>query len=136
MRRRRKRRSATGNRGASLVDEVFDAGSDDPLALPARARQEVRVSSGDRFIGCPRWWFKAALVATKGAGAGGFAVAIYLWHLRVKCHSKTIKVTNVELREFEIDRRTKYLALRRLAAAKLIRVKSRGKFALEVSFLR
>jgi hypothetical protein len=106
----------------------------DVKTLTAGAKSGGKAPLKDRHIGCPLWWFVAALTATRGAKE--FAVAIYLWRLRVVSRSKTVEVSNAELRKLGIDRRTKYRAAHRLADAKLVRVKRRGNSSLEITFLR
>jgi hypothetical protein len=122
------------------IRALFDAESDplEDCPTPQTKRTEpyrrTEDRDGDRFIGCPVWWFKAALAVVKGEKE--FAVAIYLWRLRTLHRSKTVDVTNAGLRKLGVDRQAKYRATRRLAKAKLISVKRRGFAALRVTFLR
>jgi hypothetical protein len=106
----------------------------DVRTLVDSTKSASKASPKDRHIGCPLWWFVAALAATKGARE--FAVAIYLWRLRVVSHSKTVEVSNAELHRLGIDRNVKYRAARRLTEAKLVRTKRRGNSSLEITFLR
>jgi hypothetical protein len=69
-------------------------------------------------------------------GKSELAVALHIYRLRSIRHSRTITVSNGPLAELEIDRFAKYRALRRLAEADLIRIKSNNRKALNVSFCR
>jgi hypothetical protein len=106
----------------------------DVKTLPTGTKPASKVPPRERHIGCPLWWFEAALTATRGAKE--FAVAIYIWRLRVVSRSKTVEASNAELRKLGIDRHTKYRAVRRLADAKLVQSRRRGNSSLEITFLR
>ena len=70
-------------------------------------------------------------------GKNELAVALYIYRLRTIQRSRTIKVSNTRLlTELGINRFAKYRALRRLAVAGIITVKSYPQRSLEVVFHR
>jgi hypothetical protein len=88
-----------------------------------------------RHIGCPLTWFKAVLPVVRGKNELVVALAIYRLHVVRK--SRTIAVSNVSLlAELGISRHTKYRALRRLAAAKIITVAACNGRAIEITLAR
>jgi hypothetical protein len=79
-------------------------------------------------------WFRQVFPVVRGKNE--VAVALMLYRLRSIRHSRTITVSNGPLAELGIDRFAKYRALRRLAEAGLIRIKSNNRKALNVRFCR
>lgn len=113
---------------------IWDDDQPDDLANAKPARKARKVSpAGDptRHIGCPLWWFKAAV----HSGAE-LAVALILYRQHVIQGERTIAATNGRLMaELGVNRFAKYRAIRKLEEAGLITVRRRGKRALEVTFL-
>jgi hypothetical protein len=118
-------------------DDLWDDEPDLLNGLPRRlARTKMTLSNNHdgRHIGCPIWWLKRVYPVAKSKGE--LAVALYLYRLRSVNGRKTVTVPNGWLRkELGIDRYTKYRALDRYAKAKLIRVRRRGRGALQITFL-
>jgi hypothetical protein len=112
-----------------------DTGVDDLADVSPVPRHRATINTTDRLIGCPVWWLKAVLPIVYGKNE--LAVALFLYRLRVIHNSRTVPVTNVRLlAELEIDRRVKYRTIKRLEGAQLIRVRRRGKNAVEITFPR
>ena len=114
-------------------DDLWIKGQSDDLNVPASRRAHAADSA--RHIGCPLSWF--TLVFPLVRGKNELAVALYIYRLRTIQRSRTIKVSNTRLlTEMGIDRFAKYRALRRLAVAGIITVKSYPQRSLEVVFHR
>jgi hypothetical protein len=117
-----------------MDEDLWTESQVDDLNVKSQRRRRVR-TDGDRFIGCPLWWF--ALVYPAVRGKGELAVALYLYRLRVIQRSRTVRVSNERLAaELGIDRFVKYRALHQLAVAGIITLKPRNKRALEIVFRR
>jgi AAA+ ATPase superfamily predicted ATPase len=118
-----------------MTEDLWTGGEVDDLDVkPDRRRPRVKSDSG-RHIGCPLSWFKLVYPIVRGKGE--LAVALYLYRLRIILRSRTVKVSNERLfAELGVDRFTKYRALKRLAVARIIFIKRRGKQTLEVGFDR
>jgi hypothetical protein len=64
-------------------------------------------------------------LAAKATGGKSFLVWILILHRSLRQQNRTIALPNALLRQYGIDRRTKYRALKRLAAVGLIEVEWR-----------
>ena len=120
-----------------MMDEgsLWSDGPTDDLEIPRRGRRRPHNSHhDDRHIGCPLAWFRQVFPVVRGKNE--LAVALWLYRLRSIRRSQTITVSNGPLAELGIDRFAKYRALRRLAKAGLIRIKSNNRKALNVRFCR
>jgi hypothetical protein len=125
--------------GGGFADLFTDDGTDvlelDRLPPSLKRSKRVRVTTGDqRHIGCPLWWFKLALSIMHGKKE--FAVAIYVYRLRMVHRSRTVSISNERLlAELKIDRHAKYRALQKLAEAGAIRIRRHNKRALAITFI-
>ena len=122
-----------------MKEDLWIETADDPLAvrIPTGRPKATKVSSSNSkggHIGCPLSWFRLVFPVVRGKNE--LAVALHIYRLRSIRHSRTITVSNGPLAELGIDRFAKYRALRRLAEADLIRIKSNNRKALNVSFCR
>ena len=99
-----------------MKDDLFYEG--DALAdLPEKVTK-------DHFIGCPLDWFKRVLPVVHGKNE--LAVALFVYRLH-RTRGNPVLVSNKLLSaELGIDRFIKYRALRRLADAGIVRIKSHG----------
>jgi hypothetical protein len=106
---------------------------DKPAPAPKRSKR-VLVADGNRFVGCPFWYFK--LAASIMHSAHELAVALYVYRLRIVHRNRTVTLSNERLlAELGINRSAKYRALRKLTAAKVIRVKRSSGRATVVTFI-
>jgi len=116
-------------------DSLWIETAGDPLDDARTAgSQRKAANSRDGHIGCPLSWFRLVFPVVRGKNE--LAVALWLYRLRSIRRSRTITVSNGPLAELGIDRFAKYRALRRLAKAGLIRIKSNNRKALNVRFCR
>jgi hypothetical protein len=116
-----------------MEEDLWIKTDGDPLDDPAPSVKRVaRTERG--HIGCPLLWFK--LVFPLVHGKNELAVALWLYRLRAIRRSRTITVTNGPLSELGIDRFAKYRALRRLARARLIIIKSSNRKSIHVRFCK
>src|SRR5262245_5011716 len=103
-----------------FTDDGTDPLEDKPSPTPKRSKR-VRVAGDTRDIGCPLWWFKLALSIMRSKKE--FAVALYVYRLRIVHRNRTVSVSNERLlAELKIDRHAKYRALQKLAEAGAIRI--------------
>jgi hypothetical protein len=120
-----------------MKEDLWIETDGDPLNVRPAGRHratKVKASSKDGHIGCPLSWFRLVFPVVRGKNE--LAVALWLYRIRSVRHSRTITVSNGPLAQLGIDRFAKYRALRRLAEAGLIRVKSNNRKALNVRFCR
>ena len=123
-----------------MKEDLWIETADDPLdvRIPTARPKATKVSSSNSskggHIGCPLSWFRLVFPVVRGKNE--LAVALWLYRLRSIRRSRTITVSNSPLAELGIDRFAKYRALRRLAKAGLIRIKSNNRKALDVRFCR
>ena len=114
------------------MDNLWIDGPDDIANAPAPKRSRVGADPS-HHIGCPLWWFK--LVFPIVHGKNELAVALYIYRLRMVQHSLALTITNERLlAELGVNRFAKYRALQRLADAKVISLRRRGKHAVEIRF--
>jgi hypothetical protein len=114
------------------MDNLWIDAPDDIANAPNPKRSRVSTDSS-RHIGCPLWWFKLVFPIVRGKNE--LAVALYIYRLRMVRHSLTLTITNERLlAELGINRFAKYRALQRLADAKVISLRQRGKHAVEIRF--
>jgi hypothetical protein len=118
----------------SLWIETAGDPLDDVRTTASRPKAAKVSASRDGHIGCPLSWFRLVFPVVRGKNE--LAVALWLYRLRSVRHSRTITVSNGPLAEFGIDRFAKYRALRRLAEAGLIRIKSNNRKTLNVRFCK
>jgi hypothetical protein len=123
--------------GGGFADLFTDDGTDplelDKLPPLSKRSKRVRAGSDQRHIGCPLWWFKLALSIMRSKNE--FAVALYVYRLRMVYRSRTVSVSNERLlAELKIDRHVKYRALQKLADAGVIRIRRHKKRALAITF--
>jgi hypothetical protein len=87
-----------------------------------------------RFVMVPLEW--AGQVAVAGPREPRTFIWLQLLYLSWKTGSKTVTLSNVELRRRKIDRHTKYRALRALQQAGLLRIEpQRGGASIQVTLL-
>ncbi|MCQ4188857.1 hypothetical protein [Methylocystis suflitae] len=104
----------------------------DPLD-PDGAELEALERKKAKFIGCPLAWFNRVFPIMRGKNE--LAVALHIYRQRVLRNRRTIRVSNAVLAaDLGVSRYTKYRALRRLAAARIITVSRCGREALEITF--
>jgi len=127
--------TARTNGGSSFANLFTDAGTDplEPIKQPLKHSKRVRVTDGNRFIGCPVWYFKLAVSTVRSAHE--LAIALYIYRLRIVHRSRTVTLSNERLSaELGINRSAKYRALRKLTDAKVIRLKRRRGRATVIIF--
>jgi len=114
------------------MDKLWIDGPDGIADAPAPKRSRVGTDPS-RHIGCPLWWFRLVFPIVRGKNE--LAVALYIYRLRMVRHSLTLTITNERLlAELGVDRFAKYRILRRLAGAKVISLRQRGRHAVEIRF--
>jgi len=93
----------------------------DGIAPPRRKRTHTSENPEDRLIGCPVWWLQRIRPALETIDQ--LIVGLYVWRRWVVCGKrKTFTVPNGELKAWGISRHVKYRAIKRLAAAALLKI--------------
>ena len=93
----------------------------DGIAPPRRKRTHTSENPENRLIGCPVWWLQRIRLALETIDQ--LIVGLYVWRRWVVSGKrKTFTVPNGELKAWGISRHVKYRALKRLAAAALLKI--------------
>src|SRR5262245_42009327 len=119
-----------------MTEKLHEDPFDDPLWKAAdKAARRPRRHRSKAFIGCPMSWLKWVLPLC--GSAEQLAVAQCLYRLRIVQRSKTIRVSNRELKEaLGISRYSKYRLLTKLENAGVILIRKRDGRSVVVTLLR